>query len=72
MKLTPVKSSNIEGAHFDPATRTLTIKFKSGGTYHHSACTQELYDGLCGAESPGSYYHKTIKGKFKHSKAEAA
>lgn len=71
MKLTPLKSSNIEGAHFDPATGTLTVKFKSGGTYHYSGCKQDHYDGLCSAESAGKFFHANIRqGGFKHRKAD--
>ena len=69
MKLTPIKSSNIEGAHFDPETKTLTVKFLNGGTYSYGGVAQEHYDGLVGAKSPGGYFHATIKGAYKHSKA---
>lgn len=68
--LTPIKSSNIEGASYDPATGTLTVKFKNGGTYHYEGCKQHHFDGLCSAESAGGYLHKHIKGGgFKHTKA---
>lgn len=69
MKLTPLKSSNIEGAHFDSATGTLTVKFKSGGTYHYSGCNQDHYDGLCSADSAGKWFHQNIRGAFGHKKA---
>jgi hypothetical protein len=69
MKLTPVKSSNIEAAGYDPATRTLTVKFRNGGVYHYHDCHQHHFDGLCSAESPGSYLHAHIKGSFAHKKA---
>jgi hypothetical protein len=66
IKLTPLKSSNIEGAHYDAATRTMTIKFKSGGTYKYGGVVQQTYDDLISAESPGKYFHKTIKsGDYK-------
>lgn len=68
--MTPIKSSNIEGAHFDPATGTLTVKFKNGGTYHYAGCSQHHYDGLCSAESAGKWFHKHIKGIFAHKKAD--
>ncbi len=71
MKLTPLKSSNIEACAFDPETKVLTIKFKSGGTYHYSGCSQDHFDGLCGADSAGRYFHKHIKsGEFKWTKAD--
>ncbi len=70
MKLTPLKSSNIEACHFDPETKVLTIKFKSGGTYHYSGCEQHHFDGLCSAESAGKWFHKNIKsGDYKWTKA---
>lgn len=70
MKLSPLKSSNIKAAGYDPHTRTLTVKFKNGGTYHYSGCSQEHYDGLCKAKSAGGYLHSTIKGKYEHRKAD--
>ncbi len=70
MKLSPLKSSNIEAAGYDPATRTLTVKFKNGGTYHYEGCSQDHYDGLCSAESAGKYLHKTIRSAFKWKKAQ--
>lgn len=73
--LKPIKSSNIESAGYDPATGTLTVKFRNGGTYHYEGCKQSHYDGLCGAESAGGYLHKHIKGggfKFKkHGEKDA-
>ncbi len=71
MKLTPVKSSNVEGAHFDPATKVLTVKFKGGGTYHYSDCSQDHFDGMCKADSPGTYLRKHIVGNYKFTKAKA-
>ncbi len=68
--MTPVKSSNIEAAAYDPKTKTLTVKFKNGGTYHYSGCTQDHHDALCSAESPGKYLHAHIRGRYAHSKAD--
>lgn len=70
VKLNPLKSSNIEGANFDPATGVMTVKFKNGGTYHYQGCKQDHYDGLCSAKSAGKYLHQTIKGAFKFKKAD--
>ncbi len=63
------ESSTIEGAHFDDATGVLTVRFKSGHTYHYQGCKQDHYDGLCSAESPGKYLHREIRGSFKHRKS---
>ncbi len=64
------KSSNIEGIHFDAATGCLSVKFRNGGVYHYDGCKQAHFDEMCGAESAGKYLNKTIKGAFKHRKAE--
>lgn len=73
MKFSPTtnKSSTIEGVHFDPATGTMTVQFKSGHTYHYAGCKQSHHDELCAAESPGRWLHKNIKGQFAHRKADS-
>lgn len=70
MKLTPLKSSNIDGCHYDRDSKTLTLKFKSGGTYAYADCPQEHYDKLCKAESPGGYFKKNILGQLKHTRKD--
>lgn len=70
MNFSPLKSSNIEGAHYDEASQTLTVKFKNGGRYSYGGVVKEHYDGLMGAESAGSYFHKTIKGAYKHKRLD--
>lgn len=64
------KSSNVESVGYDEATKTLGVKFKSGGLYHHADVPKSVYDGLVGADSVGSHYHAHVKGKFKHSKVD--
>lgn len=69
MKFSPLKSSNLEAYHYNEATKTLTVKFKSGGQYAYGGVVKEHADGLASAESPGSYLHKTIKkGDYKFVK----
>ena len=72
MKFNPLKSSNIDGAHYDPATRTLTVKFKSGSAYRYHDCAQHHYDDLCKAESPGKYFSRTIRGNLKWARVNDA
>lgn len=61
MKLTPVTSSQIEAIGHDPATNTLGIKFKSGGTYHYENFTAADFKAFKEAPSVGSYFYKHIK-----------
>lgn len=69
MKFETLKSSNIDGVHYDPATQILTVRFINGGTYKYGGVVQSHYDGLRKAKSAGKYFHKTIKSAYKWTKA---
>lgn len=60
------KSSTIaEIGHHD---RDLHIKFKSGHHYVYSGVAESDYHKFLAADSPGTYHHQHIKGKFEHRK----
>lgn len=61
-----VSSSNIESVAYDGAGR-LQIKMKHGKMYDYQNVPSEVYSGLMGARSMGSYLHENIKGKCKHA-----
>lgn len=67
--ITPVKSSNVEGYHYDPTAKALHIKFKTGKTYEYAGVEPHDIDALTKAESFGSHVSKHIIPKFKVSKA---
>lgn len=67
--MNPIKgSSNIEAVGY--ANGTLTIRFKSGGTYDYAGVTPEQYHAFVNAESVGSHFHNHIRGKFEVAKRE--
>jgi KTSC domain len=66
--LTPVKSSSIEAVAHDPAQKTMTVKFTSGGTYRYEGVTAAQHAELMRAGSVGTHFHKNILGKFTASK----
>ena len=68
IKLTPLKSSNIKGGHYNEDTQTLTIEFHNGGRYSYGGVVKSHWDAMQKAESPGSYLHKNIRGRFNHTK----
>lgn len=71
MKLTSFpKSSNVDGAHYDAASRTLTVKYKSGGSYTYADVPAHHWNELQKAESVGKYLHAHIKSAYKGSKVE--
>lgn len=63
--MTPVKSSSIEAIGYDPASKTLTAKFKSGAAYHYENVSPDQHANLMAADSIGSHFHKNILGKHK-------
>jgi hypothetical protein len=60
----PLNSSNLDSAGFDPETGTLVVQFKSGKSYRWIEVTQDIYDSLMEASSPGRYFNEFIAGKF--------
>lgn len=69
ISIKPVKSSNVEGYHYDAAAKALHIKFKTGKTYEYAGVEPHDIDALTKAESFGSHVSKHIIPKFKVSKA---
>lgn len=60
----PLSSSNLAGCEYDPDTRVLRIRFKSGRTYNYANVPQDVYEGLLSAPSPGQYFNSAIKGVY--------
>lgn len=55
------KSSNIAGASYDKARKTLIVTFKSGSVYEYAKVTLAEIKELEAAESKGSHFSKVIK-----------
>lgn len=66
-QLIPCKSSMLKGYAYDPASKTLTLQFKSGVSYEYQDVPLPVYEGMCAAESIGSFFSKNIRGQFKAS-----
>ena len=65
---TPVKSSNVKSVGWNPDDKTLSVEFSDGSIYNYSDVEKDIHEGLVSAKSVGSFLHKHIKGKYKHSK----
>ncbi len=70
IEMHPVESSNVESIGYHPETKTLAVKFKSGGLYHHADVPQSVYDAFASADSKGKHYGAHVKGRFSHVKAD--
>lgn len=64
----PVTSSNIEAIGFDPETKTMSIRFKGGNTYHYTDVEKDAHQALVGAASVGGHFHEHVKNKYKFTK----
>ena len=67
--ITPLSSSNLSGAGYDPESREMTVIFTSGGEYVYSEVDQATFDGLLQAPSPGRYFAQNIRGVFSYRRA---
>lgn len=61
MDLTPVRSSNIRGVGYDPASRELTVAFHDGRSHVHAGVSPEAHAALLAAPSVGKFYATHIK-----------
>jgi hypothetical protein len=63
-----LKSSNLATCDYSAETRTLSVTFKSGGTYSYANVDEATYQGLLSAASPGRYFAENIKETFSFTK----
>lgn len=72
IQFAPLKSSQLAGHFYDEASKTLHVKFHSGGHYSYAGVEKKVADGLASAESAGKYFGQHIKPlKFtRHDKKQ--
>jgi len=61
MKLTPIKSVAIHSYHYDQGSKTLTLKWHSGGMHSCEGVTQQEFDRFIASPSKGKHFHKHLK-----------
>jgi len=75
MKRVAVKSSNIQTVSFTDTDKSddgmMEITFSSGKTYRYFEVPYEVFDSLCNAESPGSFFAHEVKGHYEFEKVES-
>lgn len=69
--LVPVDSSNVAAIGYDPETKDLFVKFKSGITYLYKKVPAVLHEGLMTVASKGQFLNAAIKDKFEYEKVAA-
>ena len=60
MEHTPLSSSHLVSAGYDPGTQKMHVTFKNGDV-HEFDVPEHVHTALVNADSPGNYFHKHIK-----------
>ncbi len=59
-----LSSSCLSGVDYDPETRLMFLRFRSGRTYTLRGVPVEKYVGLLNASSKGRYFNYHLKGRY--------
>ena len=65
MRAAALPSSLISRIVYDDRERTLRVYFRVGGVYLYFDVPRRAYEALRTAESPGRYYNRAIKGRYR-------
>jgi hypothetical protein len=68
-RLVPIRSSSLAAIGYDPATRTLRVKFRNGGLYDYLDVAHEVYEGLLASQPhPWSSWRRHITGSYRYQR----
>ena len=59
-----LNSSCISAVDYDPLTRKMYLRFRSGRSYTLRDVPEYHFNGLLNASSPGSYFNDYLKGRY--------
>jgi hypothetical protein len=65
------KSHVITKGAYDPATKTMTILFRSGALYAYADVSPEDFAAFEAADSPGGHFTTHIRPKYKGQRVSA-
>jgi KTSC domain len=64
MKPVAVKSTTLITFAYDVDSQLLQLEFRDRAIYHYFDVPADVYQGLAGASSKGSYFNRAIRGQF--------
>ncbi len=68
MNRTSVSSTNIRSVGYDRSSAILEVEFISGDIYQYFDVPENLYGGLMGSSSKGSFLKDHIKYNYRYQK----
>lgn len=63
MRFRQLQSTWLDAVAYDPLTRTLTVRYRSGEMYRYLDVPHRVYEAFLIAESPGAYYNEFIRDR---------
>ena len=60
------RSKALEAAGYDPATRTLRLRFRHGAAYDYFDVPPEVFDGLTQSAHPWTEWQDHIKSEYSY------
>jgi hypothetical protein len=69
MKPVAVESTTFVTMAYDLDRQLLQLEFRDRATYCYFDVPAEVYQGLVAASSKGSYFNRSIRGRFLHARA---
>lgn len=54
------RSKALEEVGYDPASRTLRVRFRNGGAYDYRDVAPEVFDGLLHSEHPWTDWREVV------------
>jgi len=62
--------SPVRAAHFDRATRTLSVEFANGEEYDYADVPEHLHDELARSANPDAFFRENIRDEFIGTRAD--
>jgi hypothetical protein len=72
MKPLTVDSTTLITIAYDIDRRLLQLEFRDRAIYHYFNVPADAYHGLVNASSKGSYFNRSIRGRFVHARVGTA
>jgi hypothetical protein len=70
MRMTPIESTAIARAGYDPAKRILRLQYTNGRIYDYLDVPPEIYKQLLNADSAGEFVNLEVKPNYDCSEVE--
>jgi KTSC domain len=68
VNITPVESTTLATVGYDEARELLRLEFRSQAIYQYLGVPAIVHHGLLSAPSKGSYFNRSIRGRFPYQR----